>query len=104
MDAKLDKIINELAGIRSELKSFMDETRRELGIRRGQELAIQIDRLEQHTKTNDDKLNQILRTVEHTMKLVEYNDVNVKEVMKALSYIYRDVDELEETLLPEKKT
>jgi len=114
MEAKIDDIQRDIDEIKSQLrevmpqlrdlKAFIVDMKRELGVRRGEEMYQQMDKLIQREDQREDKINQILRDTEHTKKLVEYNEVNVKEIMKALAYIYRNVDELESNLVPDKKT
>ncbi len=114
MDDKSAEILRELSDLKRQfqdvypafrdLKPYMDDTRRELGVRNGAQLFTQIDDLMQRFGRLEEKVNQILIDVQNTKKLVEYNDINVKEIMKGLAYIFRNVDELEANLVDNRKT
>ena len=114
MDERVAQILRDITELRRqfqdvypnfrELKTYMDDTRRELGVKRGAQLSDQMDGMVDKVKRLEDKVNQILIDVQNTKKLVEYNDVNVKEIMKGLAYIFRNVDELEENLVENRKT
>ncbi len=114
MDRELEQFLREYKYWKREWDDFyrkynvtrkeLTEMRRELGVREGRILADQMDELEQRGKRDEDQINHIRRDVIAMRKLLEYNEMTMKEVMKALSLIYRNVDELEEGILPNPST
>jgi uncharacterized protein YoxC len=87
-----------------EMKKTLIDIATEVGVKQGYQLSEQMNDLA-------DKLQYKLETLDHTArdttasrKLLEYNETNVKEIMRALSLIYRSVDELEKKLLNEQET
>lgn len=102
-DRRASEILNELRELRKEFKQFVAELTQEMGLRRGRYMFQQVDEMERRDLTREEKINRILRDVESTKRLAEFNDVNLKEVMKALALIYRNVDELEESILPNSR-
>jgi hypothetical protein len=114
MDEKLAQILRELSDMKRQfqdvypsfrdLKPYMADTRRELGVKQGEQLSDEVDNMLQRVTRLEVKINEILLDVQNTKKLVEYNDVNVKEIMKGLAYIFRNVDELEANLVENRKT
>jgi len=98
------KIVKKLERTVDEIKKTMDEVKREVGSREGRILSDQINEIERQSKIKDEDQAKILRETIAIKRLVEFNDINVGEIMKALSLIYRSVDELEEGVLPERQT
>lgn len=87
-----------------EMKKTLADVATEVGVKQGYQLFEQMNDLV-------DKLQYKLETLDHTArdtiasrKLLEYNESNVKEIMRALSLIYRSVDELETKLLNIRET
>ncbi|MFQ5493194.1 MAG: hypothetical protein ACE5DX_03485 [Candidatus Dojkabacteria bacterium] len=114
MEAKIDRLTKEFDEFKREwdrvFKDFrelsrnIEELNRELGVQRGRLMFDQIDRMEQRQEQIELKFNKVLHTVEHTKRLMEFNGVNMKEVMKALSLIYRNTDEIEDDLLDDGRS
>ena len=110
MDRELVQFIRENKSFLREWDSFyrefqtvkreLTEMRREVGVREGRIMADQMDDLEQDNKHNIEQLSHIRRDVTAIRKILGYNEINMKELKKALALIYRNVDELEEGLLP----
>lgn len=88
----------------SQLRRNFDDLRRELGVQEGQLLKDQVERIEESSRKNEQRLSEVLVSVENTRKLVEYGDKSMKEIMKALALIYRNTDELEGGLLDNRET
>ncbi|MBW7953752.1 hypothetical protein H3C67_03110 [Candidatus Dojkabacteria bacterium] len=114
MDPKLQQLINDFNNLKRqwdtvfpelrELKRTVEDLKRELGISQGKLLHEQVTDVLNQSVKREELINRILREVEHTKKLVEYNDVNVKEIMKALALIYKNVDEIEDVMVPNRQT
>lgn len=114
MDPKLQQLINDFNNLKRqwdtvfpelrELKRTVEDLKRELGISQGKLLHEQVSDVLNQSVKREELINRILREVEHTKKLVEYNDVNVKEIMKALALIYKSVDEIEDVMVPNRQT
>jgi len=109
MEDKLDELKNDFYNFQREWKLFQNEfknikselveMRREMGVREGKILSDQMDNIEKRIERNDDLLTKVSRDTTSVRKLTEYNELNVKEIMKALSLIYRNVDELEQEVM-----
>lgn len=109
MDQKVNEIDREVDDLTREFGRFLskfdrlekviDELYREVGAKQGQEMSHQVDEIQQRLLILEDKINHIQRDAIATRKMTEYGDVRLKEIMKALSIIYRNTDELEGNLL-----
>ncbi|MEI7578977.1 MAG: hypothetical protein WCJ58_02930 [bacterium] len=88
----------------NEMRRELTELRKEMGVKEGRVMAQQINEMEHKQIHHDEVLGRIERDTVSVRKFLEYNELNVKEIMKALALIYRNVDELEDGLLPEKLT
>ncbi len=82
-----------------QLESKVDEIYREIGAKEGLNLSRQIDELYQKFERLSELVTDIARDVKSTRKLTEYGDSRLKEIMQALSLIYRNTDDLEENLI-----
>lgn len=101
---EMKRTLADLNRTLQELRRENEELRRELGVKVGQEMFRQIDDMTRLTTEQDKKIDHIVREVQHIRSLADYNDVNVREIMRALSLIYRNVDELEQGLVNERQT
>jgi outer membrane murein-binding lipoprotein Lpp len=88
LNLKIDTMERELQGIY-----------REVGAGKGRDLETQISGIEAKLAQMDPMLTETARDARAARKLVEYGDVRLKEIMQALSIIYRNTDELEANLL-----
>ncbi len=95
MEKKLATIESQLG----RLEKRMDAVSREVGAQEGRSLYQQINELEKKSIELDNHITQLLRDVQSIRKLVEYGDVRLKEIMKALALIYRNTDDLESNLI-----
>jgi len=112
MDAKVNEIDREVDALSKEFGRFIsrfdrlekriDEMHREIGTREGRDMFQQIDAIEERVEELDRHVTEIMRDSQSTRKLLEYGDVRLKEIMKALAIIYRNTDDLEENLLEAK--
>ena len=103
----IDRLMKEWDNFRREQKEFrrdFEELKREIGLRDGQRLSDQVENMERTVVKREDLLTQMSRDVTSIRKGMDYNEINMKEVMKALSFIYRNVDELEDNLVPNRST
>ena len=104
MESKLNSVISKIQSLENslrEMKKEVSEIHREVGTREGYELSRQVDDMYHTLKEQDSKLNIIQRDVTAIRKQIEFGDVDLKEIKKALALIYRNTDELEENLLQE---
>lgn len=109
MDAKVNEIDREVGALSKEFARFissfdrleqkLDEIHRESGASQGRVMSQQIDDLEQKINKMDEHMTQTTRDTHATRKLVEYGDTRLKEIMRALTLIYRNTDELEGNLI-----
>lgn len=108
-DSQIREIDRDLDSLTSEFRRFVsnfdrlgqkvDEMHREIGTREGKDMHKQVDEFEQKIDKLEDKITEIQRETHATRKLVEYGDVKLKEIMRALSLIYQNTDELESNLI-----
>ncbi len=102
IERKVDSLKKELYELSSKFDQIVnriDEIYREIGTRTGGELHRQVTNIEQRLDGFDQLITDIARDARATRKLSEYGDSKLKEIMKALSLIYRNTDELEENLI-----
>lgn len=109
MDQKVNEIDSEVDNLTREFSRFIsrferleqsiNEIYRETGTREGRTLFEQIDDMQNRIMQLDQKLTEVQRDAIAARKLMEYGDVRLKEIMKALAIIYRNTDELEGNLL-----
>lgn len=88
INLKIDTLEREMQGIY-----------REVGAGKGRDLETQISGIESKIAQFDPIIMETARDARAARKLVEYGDVRLKEIMQALSIIYRNTDELEANLL-----
>lgn len=87
-----------------EMKKTLTDVAAEVGVKQGYQLFEQVNELMDKLKYKLEVLDTTSRDTTASRKLLEYNETNVKEIMRALSLIYRSVDELEKKLLNEQET
>lgn len=114
MEHKVEQLIKEFTEFKREWQQLSHEMRKiseefadlkkEIGTNQGQILAEQVSRIEERIEKKDEVIFEIERNVTSIRKTAEYNESNLKEIMKALSLIYRNVDELEKYMIPEHET
>ena len=81
------------------LEEAVNKLYRETGTDEGRTLFQQIDEMERKIMEFDKNIAGVQREVTAARKLLEYGDVRLKEIMRALSLIYKNTDELEESLI-----
>jgi len=81
------------------LEQSLNQMYRETGTNEGRTLFQQIDEMERKVMEFDQNIAGVQRDVTAIRKLQEYGDIRLKEIMQALSLIYKNTDELEETLM-----
>lgn len=102
LDRQLDDLKSDFSKFVSRferLEQKIEELHREAGARQGRDLYQQIDNIEKKVDTFAESFAKVERETHAIRKLQEYGDIRLKEIMKALSLIYKNTDELEETLL-----
>ncbi len=102
IDREIDDLTREFTRFTSRfaaLESKVGEIHRELGVREGRDLSTQVNELESKVNTMYERMAEVVHDTKSTRKLVEYGDIRLKEIMQALSLIYRNTDELEGNLL-----
>lgn len=81
------------------LEETVNRLYRETGTDEGRTLFQQIDEMERKIMEFDKNMAEMQRDVTAARKLLEYGDVRLKEIMRALSLIYKNTDELEGSLI-----
>ncbi|MBN1331537.1 hypothetical protein JW978_01465 [Candidatus Dojkabacteria bacterium] len=109
MDTTNKEIESDIERLSSEFSRFINRFEkleravgsifRETGTEEGRSLFQQIDGMERKILEFDKNLAEIQRDVAASRKLLEYGDIRLKEIMQALSLIYRNTDELEESMM-----
>ena len=114
MESNIEHIKKELDDLKREWDEFFrsykvmerefTELKRELGVSKGREMGEQIDNIENKLDQKADNIIEMMRDMDEFRRLLENNDRNVQEIMKALSVIYKHVDELEGELIEDNET
>lgn len=96
---RLSDEVRKLSASIDQLSAKVDHIFKEVGTREGRMLYQQMDDFERKIAEFDRNITQTMRDSRATRKLTEFGDIRLKEIMRALSYIYRNTDELESNLI-----
>ncbi|MBD3280300.1 hypothetical protein GF389_02120 [Candidatus Dojkabacteria bacterium] len=95
LTSEFNRFLSRFERLEGAIKSMYRET----GTDEGRSLFQQIDEMERKIMEYDKNIAEMQRDIKASRKLLEYGDVRLKEIMQALSLIYKNTDELEETLI-----
>ncbi len=104
IDSELDRLSKDFYKLMSRfarVESNVEALHREVGAQEGRSLFQQINELESKFLQFERQMTGMERDLQAIRKLTEYGDTRLQEIMKALSLIYQNTDELEPKLLQE---
>jgi hypothetical protein len=114
MEDKIDKLTRAVEEIKKQLQSMqskfneqditLDKIMKDVGGSDSKNLSEVIFKMDSYMSRDYTDVQTITREVIETRRMATNIEIMMKEVMKGMAVIYSNVDELEDNLLPERKT